>query len=106
MKLTQIKEEYCSDCGSRVVAESQDRQHTNGHYNESRRYACGKEVAFSPNFMKVEVENPCPKSSKERAIKEKRKRASKKIIDMVNKLKIDKEWKKQILNSMKYILVN
>ena len=64
MQLLNIKEEVCPTCKARAVKETQDNQHTNGHWSETRTFKCGCKIAFSPNFMRSAVRYPCPNSPK------------------------------------------
>jgi hypothetical protein len=98
-----LKISKCPTCGCQtVVAESLDvdnyshkaepriREHTMGGRWERRKFLCGFEVAWCPNFRRAEVKTVCPKDTeyqrlesaqqeladKERAIQEERRAAS------------------------------
>lgn len=66
-----ISETKCSMCGAGISSEKWEGQHTNGHRNEYRSFDCGKKLRFSPNFMKVLVENDCERNPLHKEIMEK-----------------------------------
>jgi predicted RNA-binding Zn-ribbon protein involved in translation (DUF1610 family) len=56
LPFTHIKDEVCPQCGSAMVGESRGNRHTNGNWNEYRRFDCGLRLHYSPNFDRVELE--------------------------------------------------
>lgn len=61
-----ITEHRCFFCNAVMVEEKRCSLHTNGHWNEYRTFRCGRRIHFSPNFMRVEIEQECPKEPKEK----------------------------------------
>ena len=103
MELKELKNEItCSDCGAVVSSESRRGFHTNGHWNENREFTCGRKIYFSPNFMKIIVEQECPKSPKEKLKITKRKNLATKISKMVKNSRVEKEYKEKLLRDMKW----
>ena len=41
---------------------TRSHQHTNGHWNESREYACGRRDEYSPNFMSISTTSLCSRT--------------------------------------------
>lgn len=63
----------CPDCGSaKVIKFEKSHQHSNGQWNERLTFDCGLMLRYSPNFMRVAVEEDCKKSAAYLAWKEKR----------------------------------
>jgi hypothetical protein len=52
-----IKDTVCPVCGSRMISESRDHQHTNGNWNERRGFDCGLRLHYSPNMGRVALES-------------------------------------------------
>jgi len=100
MNLQQIEEKECPVCGSRTVAETKNRKHTNGYWNESRSFQCGAVMKFSPNFMRTEMCKyyQCPYKPEELEKKDKRKKATEKLINYIHKtLKVDEKFKDALM---------
>jgi len=89
----------CPTCGARVTTITQKSKHCNGHWNESIGFECGCKIDFFPNFMREEVMRVCPRDPNEINKKQKRVIAQKKLEKYVNKLDVDDEFKKNIINS-------
>ena len=103
MNLKQIKEKECPGCGSRTVAETRNKKHTNGYWNESRTFQCGCKIEFSPNFMKTTISelNQCPYKPEQLEKKSKRDEALNKLIVYIKKtLKVDEVFKVEISRSI------
>ena len=62
MSLLHIKEGACPTCSGRVKSESQDAQHCNVEWFESRNFECGFTLKFVPNYSKIFPEGMCNKS--------------------------------------------
>lgn len=102
MELKEINEATCSHCGASVVSESVRSVHTNGHGFEVREFKCGREIAFIPNFMRVEVKRECPKAKSEQAKTGKREAAFELLMDFIEQLDVDKNWKEDVTSSVNY----
>ena len=65
MNLKHIKDEVCPHCGSQAVSEyKSERMHCNGTSEETRRFACGCVLRYSPNFQEVTETNECERSER------------------------------------------
>ena len=102
MNLQLIKDEVCPECRSEVVAESCLNRHCNGQGFEVRRFACGCELAWSPNFERMEVNSRCPKRPDAVARRAKRSAAFEAIQKAVAALDVDDEWKQDALFHLGY----
>ena len=102
MELNDIQEKTCAHCGAAIVSESVRSVHTNGHGFEVREFKCGREVAFIPNFMRVEVKRECPKAKSETKKTDKRKQAFAALTDFIDGLDVDATWKKDVQSSISY----
>lgn len=102
MKLTHILEEVCPICGSEPVQESRKNRHTNGHYNESRKFSCGLEIVFSTNFMRTEHSQYCVCSNDQKEIlrKKKMQEAAAKLIQYIEQLDCDDDFKEDIVSTV------
>ena len=61
--LEHIKENICPTCGEkRIEIDTKYSQHTNGHWNETRKFKCGYMLHYSPNYIRVEVKEHCKES--------------------------------------------
>ncbi len=106
MNLQQIEDKECPICGSRAVYERKDQKHTNGYWNESRSFECGAMLKFSPNFMRTEMckYHQCPYKPEELKKKDKREKATEKLINYIHKtLKVDEKFKDALLEEIKRI---
>jgi hypothetical protein len=96
MQLQEIKHESCPICKSRIIMIRQKSQHSNWHWNEIAEYECGCIITFSPNFMREEFINQCPKHPDETLKKAKRNKATQKLEKYINRLDVDEEFKSYI----------
>jgi len=103
MNLQQIEDKECPVCGSRTVAETKNRKHTNGYWNETRTFECGACLSFSPNFMRTEIlkYHQCPYKPEELKKKDKRNKAVEKLINYIHKLKVDEKFKDTLVVEVK-----
>jgi hypothetical protein len=60
MKLVHLDYAACPSCGIHVRSELSSDRHSNGHWNEEVRFACGSVITWSPNLFKEWVSYPCP----------------------------------------------
>ncbi len=102
MKLNNINQDSC-ECGSRVVSETKEHQHSNGEYNESRRFECGAVLRWSPNFRSLHNCEECPNSKKQTTISDKRTKAKEKAINYIGKLDVDEKYIGRLLSAIHYI---
>ena len=104
MELKEIQTKNCPDCGSICISETRENPHTNGHYNEYRKFKCGKELHFVPNYMKVIESSPCTKS---KYFKQKIALESaliEKITSLINSDEtVSEKFKEQLLLSIAYV---
>lgn len=63
MKLNNINQETCHHCGAQAVSEyKSEKMHCNGTSEETRRFACGCVLRYSPNFQEVTETEQCEES--------------------------------------------
>lgn len=103
MKLFNIEEEACCVCNARVEMEKQSSLHCNGQWNETRSFECGRVVHYSPNFRAIEVQKECPKHPTILDIERKRKEAVSKLVDYIDNMDCDAQFKLYISNSVQHI---
>lgn len=98
MKLDKIKQEVCPHCNSLPIAETKDKQHSNGHWNESRTFECGHKLKFSPNFMAVSTcqFNECPNTPENLEKVKVRADALAKVNAYILKLSCDDDYKDKL----------
>jgi hypothetical protein len=96
MKLQLIKDEVCPTCKSIVVAESCRSVHCNGQGFEERTFKCGCVLSWSPNGERLEIRKNCPNSQEEIKKKERRTTALKKLVEYIDQLDVDEDWKNQV----------
>ncbi len=104
MKLQHIKEENCPECGAEVSEERRNSPHTNGYWNEYRVFHCGKELHFSPNFIRVVDNRECQRTPKflERSKREKRfKRKVELVIE--NGKGVSTEFRERLLRAIDHV---
>lgn len=94
MELQNINHPSCPICNSRVKLIEQDRKHTNGSWFESMAFECGAEIKFTPNFMMEEDVRRCPNHPDETIKQELRIKAKNRLLKYINKLDVDKQFKK------------
>ena len=111
MELRHIKTDRCPVCGSTVVAEKVEteyqstkiRIHVNGCRWEYRQFACGCEIHFCPNFCKEEIIHACPFEPKIIEKNNKRRAAKNILINTIENLDVDDEYKSHLHSAIKYI---
>ena len=109
MELKEIKTTKCPICGNSVVTKEEiSWMHTNGHGNEIRRFSCGYEIEFVPNFMKeYPVKRTCCKNDPEpKILKNERMLTVERILKYIEKLKIsegNKSFKSDLISRIKSI---
>ena len=102
MKLKHITKETCPECGARPKAQTQDQQHCNGEWNESRTFDCGLTVKYSPNFYKESFEGLCRNSKAYKSACEKRTIAVDKMTVFIAELDVDQGFKDRLLRELRY----
>ena len=100
MNLQHITQEICPICSSTPVAETKKSQHCNGQWNESRRFACGCCIEYSPNFQRSTVVIQCPQHPEAIAKKNNRQSAKKKVIAFIYTLSCDDHYKEALLRAV------
>lgn len=103
MILKLIQDTNCPVCKSHVVAESCEHVHCNGEGFEVRKFKCGCVLRWSPNFSRLEVESPCPKSPNEITRREKEINALRQVEELIGKLDVSESWKARAKQHLKYI---
>lgn len=112
MDLVFIKTNKCPTCGCDVVtSESVDteynsakiRKHTMGGTWEHRRFACGYEISYCPNFRKEEIENDCMFDPEKLEKERKRNEAKNTLYDVIEKLDVDDAYKTHLKGVIKYV---
>lgn len=101
--LKKIKELKCAECGAEMVAEKKEHKHTNGHWNEYRKFRCGRSLHFSPNFMTVEIEQECHKNPREKELAEARSTYKNYLLRIVNRSAIDETFKQALVDSIESV---
>ena len=88
--LKSIKIKNCPICGcNKIKKELKENQHTNGFWNEYRKFECGYETYFSPNFMLESETNKCKFDPDENRKYQKRKFIGNKIIKLMKNKKMN-----------------
>jgi len=101
MQLRHIKAETCPTCGAEAVYEERDtRCHANGTRGESRQFACGLKLSYSPNYQEVRTCRQCDNDPELVAKRTARDAAADKITAFVNKLDVDDAYKKAVLKEL------
>lgn len=112
MKLKFIKTEKCPICGCDVIINesvekelysTKIREHANGGRWEYRKFACGCEISYVPNFSREEVIGQCIFDPKKIEREKKRSTAKDMLYVEIDKLDVDKEFKSRLKDSIKYI---
>ncbi|WP_291566864.1 MULTISPECIES: hypothetical protein [unclassified Clostridium] len=107
MDLEYIKENKCPMCGCNVIIEERVqaarnemgyRTHAHGGRWESRKFACGQELNYCPNFSKVEISqyNICQKNEEYIIKQQKREQALKEIKKFILTLDVDEDYKEHL----------
>lgn len=96
LNLSHLNKSSCPTCGSRLVREEQDSQHSNGQWNESQVFACGFSHAYSPNFERVRVAKECPKHPTACKKQRKRELVRDSLSKMLEQADVDEEFKKHV----------
>lgn len=93
MNLQHIKYTSCPDCSARLSEQTKRNQHCNGHWNEYVHFDCGNSYRFTPNFMKVEQVTKCTISKEYKELAIKRRSALNALLEHINNIDIDDEFK-------------
>lgn len=100
MLLRDIRIIKCPYCGcSNIIREMSEKLHTNGHYNEYRRFECGYELWFSPNFMKIKLIGECLNDPVRKEIIKHRELAVEKLVRYIKskRFNVDHEFKNNLI---------
>jgi hypothetical protein len=101
-----IKHTKCPDCGAGIKSEVRQDQHTNGHWNETVVFTCGARHHFSPNFMQIKVQSPCPTDPAQLARNLKRAALLKELRDTIADSNADRAFAARLADSLKYFTVD
>ncbi len=94
----------CPECGCTEIAEDKIYdKHTCGLWNEKRKFSCGFEQYFSPNYNHFLIEGECQRTEKHKERKKNREAIKAKLFKYIGKLKVDEEYKDRILGWLQYI---
>jgi len=106
MDLTYITHAVCPDCHGVVTAESRDNRHTNGEWNESRKFECGARVVYSPNFRTESFKVSCPHTQEVMEKTRLRREAKDRLEKYIKKMAVDDAFKDEVWMYVKYIRVD
>lgn len=105
MKLQDIKTNKCPICGcDTVVGEYVDfneyeiKVHTNGSRWEHRRFLCGIEICFDPNFDKEYTKGECKNNPEYLKMLQKQEDDKKRLVEFCETNDIDKNIIRRIHN--------
>lgn len=93
MQLRMLKEERCQDCYAPTVSDSCRSFHVNGQGFEQREFACGRTIAWIPNFERLEVKALCTRSNEGKERERKREQAKKDVVAYIGDLDVDQDYK-------------
>lgn len=97
MKLQFIKVESCPHCDCRDVCREENKgHHLSGGDFEVRSFRCGYEIAWSPNFDRLEDKNPCYQDSEHLKKISKRKSLLDDIEALIQKSEVDTSFKRTL----------
>ena len=105
MQLTFIKTTACPKCGCKGITnesieyamDGKIREHTYGGYWETRHFSCGFRTRYIPNFSREEHYGECENDPDIISRNEKRKKASVLLINYIDTLDIDNDFKKILM---------
>ena len=109
MKLKYITTDKCPICGTDIIIEERIEKeigafriktHTNGECWEHRRFACGQEIEYIPNYQ-VEMMSEvyvCNNNEMYKIKLRKQKEANAQMIHFVESLDVDEDYKKALKN--------
>jgi hypothetical protein len=100
MKLQHIKQLVCS-CGAEVCLESNSNKHSaTGQNIEIREFECGYRLCYLPQFGRVGIEKECTNNRKYIMKKRKRILALKSLFREIRKLKVDMDFKEELVSAL------
>ena len=105
MQLKELKQTKCPDCGERIVAITQESQHTNGHWFEKIRFKCHCEIEFVPNFMRSNIISSCTNTQVFKNQCKKRTTSRDRLLNYIRKMKIDKDIKKEWFDAVNNVYI-
>ena len=100
MQLNEISEEVCETCGAPPTQETKINRHCNRHWNESRTFACGRKVRFSPNLLRIEVDSECPNHPEEKSRRTMHKRWKEGLLNHIKRSKTSEDFKAKALRAL------
>ena len=105
--LVHINATICPDCEcSTVESEGRNNQHCSGEWNEHRRFRCGLELKYTPNFHRVEVAKPCPRSPEQLKVNQQKEVALGKLTAYISRLDLGDDLKEKLTKEANYTLGN
>ena len=96
MNLDEIKDEVCPDCGARATEDGKISQHSNGHWFEQRRFACGLTLKYQAGIHTIVRLGMCQRSKEFRDCRKKQVEAVEKLVAFVENLDVDSFFKSRI----------
>lgn len=114
MKLLFVETDRCPICGCDAViredveattigGKSRIREHANGGRWETRTFACGYRVGYSPNFRRETAEGKCSRDPELMEQNRKRNDARRAVTDCISALDVDDVYKGRLLDAVRYI---
>ena len=109
MELNFIKANRCPICGCNIVIQesvekefdsTKIREHVNGGRWEHRKFACGCEICYCPNFRKEEIKKECSFDPKKLERDRKRMEARDVLYSEIRKLDVDEEYKAKLKDAV------
>lgn len=102
MKFQHLLHDNCPECGAVVKDMQMKNQHCNGHWNEYKRFDCGRQEHFSPNFMAVSTTAMCERSKQYKEDSLKEDMLLKSLRQKIEKSDAPEKFRKRLLEALKY----
>lgn len=112
MKLDYIETNKCPVCGCDVVVSesietefnsTKIRMHSSGGRWEYRKFACGCEIHYCPNFRREIIQKECILDPKRIEREKKRSKAKDTLYVTIETFDVDEEYKNHLRNAIKYV---
>lgn len=110
VEIKSIKTYYCPVCGCREIVEErieifngEIRVHSNGGRWEHRRFACGFQIQYIPNFGKEYTETKCRFDPGELAKREQEKQTKADVMNQIETANCPEEFKNRLRYAIQYL---
>lgn len=101
--LVKISDQRCPECRcDDIKSELRENLHTCGFWNEYRKFDCGLELHYCPNFDKVSVVHPCLRSKEFLRQTKEKDRLCDEVVRLIKSADLPEDYKKSFISDVRW----